>query len=137
MHCRDEPFKCNLCEYTSNTNFALEEHITSAHKTNKKRPIEITSPSSSPPSKKQDGPANVFIEISDSEVEMMDIEIEATDAIKRLLEQRIKELESKVEEVESERKREEELKNILEEEVKMLKDTNHKQKALEVPNQCS
>ena len=134
MHCRDEPFKCNLCEYTSNTNFALEEHITSAHKTNKKRPIEITSPSSSPPSKKQDGPANVFIEISDSEVEMMDIEIEATDAIKRLLEQRIKELESKVEEVESERKREEELKNILEEEVKMLKDTNHKQKALEVPN---
>ena len=133
----DDTFKCSLCEYTANSELTLKEHSASNHKMSNKRKIEITSPSSSPPSKKQECPKSNVIEGSDPEDEMTDIEIETSDFFKSLLEQRIKALEARVVDMEQQRMKDEEAKNKLVEEVKSRRMNKSKRKVLNIPNHLS
>ena len=67
-------------------------HVANNHKQNNKREISI-SPSSSPPRKKIDK----HFEKEENEVEMIDLEIEASALVNSMLENRIKQLERQVE----------------------------------------
>lgn len=99
----------------------FDEHMKDLHKPSNKRHIEMISPSSSPPHKKLDGPKEIFVDISEPETEMMDIEIEANDLINNMLQQRIKELEANVVEMEEQKKKDEEARVKLEQEVIQLR----------------
>ena len=60
INCQDDKFKCELCILIFNNKLALQEHAATIHKQNNKRPIEVTSLSSSPPHKKFDNIEQIF-----------------------------------------------------------------------------
>ena len=108
IHCKEQTgrkFKCDACVFQFDTQELLDVHGRIKHKPGNKRSIETPSPSSSPPRKRQDGPI-VIDEFDESEVEMMDLDIEAKDLINRMLENRINELEKIVEELQEQKKQE-------------------------------
>ena len=102
-------FKCDACIFQSKTKVLLDEHVVNNHKQNNKRSNDIRTPSSSPPRKKQDGlveSPNMDHEEDESNVEMIDLEIEANDLVRRLLENRIKELEKIIAGMQDEKEKE-------------------------------
>ena len=86
----------DFCDFKAINKAILTEHKKNEHKASNKRPKEIFSPSSSPPRKKQENSVTMNEELHEGEEELMDIEIEATDMIKRMLENKIIELEKLV-----------------------------------------
>ena len=94
-----DTFNCSLseCNSTFDTEDKLKEHTHNQHaKSECKESKNISvSPTSSPPRKKNDTDINDDVE--QTEVEMMDLEIEANSFVTNMLEKRIKELENKIE----------------------------------------
>ena len=98
--------KCDACDFHATVQNVLDGHMKTAHKPSNKRSKDSVSPTSSPPHKKHYGFEKVFdLHIDESEVEMIDLEIEAKDLISRMLENRIEELEKLVAELTEERKK--------------------------------
>ena len=99
--------KCDQCDFQTQTILLLDDHTQLNHRKNNKRAKESISPTSSPPPKKQDGSVKApTFSVDDSEVEMIDLDIEegAKDFIQRMLENRITELEEIVQKQEMELK---------------------------------
>ena len=123
-----ETFNCSLseCNSTFSTEEKLKEHINNQH--SKLEGSISVSPTSSPPRKKTE--ADILDIVDNSEVEMMDIEIEANTFVTNMLEKRIKELEHKIE-------IDRLIKQHMKEEIKALKEGTAVMNKPEIPNHLS
>ena len=127
-------FKCTVCASSFDTEERLAEHEHNQHpKSNQSLDFcKQGSVSSSPPRKK------IELEETDtSEVEMLDLELEADSFVHRLLENRIKELEIQVQTLEKKKRIDELIKRKLEEEITNLKSNPEAPKVFNVPEHLS
>ena len=127
-----DTLNCSLAECNSTfcTEDKLKEHKQTQHVSSvvNLEHISSISPTSSPPRKKAERDA--FDNVEESEVEMIDLEIEANSLVTSMLEKRIKELEYRVE-------MDRILKKHLEEEINALKESNNATKNTEIPKHLS
>ena len=76
MEKRPISFQCDQCTFKYTSENVLNEHKKIRHKPSNKRAKTSFTPTSSPPNKKHDGiEKGPDIEINETEVEMMDLEV--------------------------------------------------------------
>ena len=132
-------FKCEglNCESTFDTEGQLREHEHNQHpKSDQKHSFasEKISPSSSPPRKKQVGLKSDCFD--DTEVEMLDLEMEARAFVDTMLKNRISELENLVADMIEQKKKDQLAKSKLEKEIVELK-SKHVSKVSKIPDHLS
>ena len=127
-HKQDINFECANCGHKVEKKEELEEHEQTKHR---KRTKEAFSPTSSPPRKKQEGTNQITdSDVHEEEVEMMDLQIEASDMIERMLKRRVEELENVVAKFEQ---KEIEYKSTQAQLYQQIKDLSAKQQKLDIP----
>ena len=115
----------------------LSEHRQKEHTVGNKRSNNFLTPSSSPPRKKADVPTNVVDDVDDMEVEMIDVEMEASNVVQIMLENRIRELEAQIGEMNQQKKEDKINFSKLQKDMEKLKCNNMIPRKPETPKHLS
>ena len=115
---------CDDCGNEFCDKILLSEHRQKEHLVENIRTKEILTPSSSPPRKKSDVPLIWDDDVDKMEVDMIDMEMEASNVVQIMLENRIRELEAQIEEMNQQKKEDKTNYSKLQKDIENLKCNN-------------